>query len=114
MPEIRKSNKEHFVAIYLDSRGAEISRGNVSVGTVNASLVHPREVFNEAIKCHACSVIGIHNHPSNNTEPSDADVAITKRLVESGRILGIEFEDHIIITKEHYLSLRDEMDEIFD
>lgn len=97
--------KEHFYIIVLNSRNHSITE--VSVGSLNASIVHPREVFAEAIKNKAASVIFVHNHPSGDIEPSEDDLEITKRLVESGKILGIEVIDHIIITKNNYLSFKD-------
>ena len=97
-------NKEHFVMLYLDSRNKLII-DDVSVGTLNASLVHPREVFAEAIKNKAASVIVAHNHPSGDLEPSQEDIDLTKRLVEAGELLGIEVLDHIIITTKDFRSI---------
>ena len=114
LPEVRKSNKEHFIVILLDSRGKEIDREVVSIGTVGASLVHPREVFQRAITKSAVSMIGIHNHPSNEADPSTADIHVTERLVKAGKLLDIEFEDHIIVTKDGFYSFREEMPDIFD
>jgi DNA repair protein RadC len=79
----------------------------VSVGTLNANLVHPREVFKEAIQSLAAQIILAHNHPSGDPEPSEDDLEITKRLVEAGTILGIEVVDHIIITKTGFMSFKD-------
>ena len=114
MADIRENKKEHFVVFYLNSRDREIERDIISVGTLNASLVHPREVFTNAIKNGAVSVIGVHNHPSNDVEPSDADFSITKRLVRAGEILGINFTDHIIVSKDRYYSIREEHEDLFD
>ncbi len=97
--------KEHFYLIALDSRNWSIHE--VSLGTLNASIVHPRETFTEAIKSKASSVIIAHNHPSGDPEPSQDDLEITKRLVEAGKILGIEVIDHIIVTKETFLSMKE-------
>lgn len=107
--DIRDSKKEHFVVFYLDTRSQEIKREIISVGTLNANLVHPREVFEPAIKHSAAQIIVAHNHPSGNPEPSDDDIAITKRLQEAGRILGIEVVDHVILVKDKYFSLKDGM-----
>lgn len=99
---IKDMKKEHFMLIPLNTRNKTIERPypvEVSVGTLNASLVHPREVFREAIKRSASSVIIAHNHPSGDPEPSEEDLKITRRLIEAGRILGIEVLDHIIIGK---------------
>ena len=100
------SKKEHFAAFYLDTQNKLIERQIVSIGTLNASLVHPREVFEPAVVLHAASVIVCHNHPSGNLEPSSDDLAITKRLAEAGKILGIELADHIILTASEFISLK--------
>lgn len=105
--ELRDKAKEHFKLILLDSRNKIIDIVNVSVGTLNASLVHPREVFEQAIKHHSASVVLVHNHPSGDCEPSDDDLAITKKLVESGKILSIEVIDHIIIGRNSYYSFKE-------
>lgn len=98
MEDIRGSKKEHFVVFYLDSRRQEIQREIISVGTLNESLVHPREVFENAIKNNASSIIIAHNHPSGDLEPSQADVEITKKLIHAGKILDIKIIDHIIVS----------------
>ncbi len=105
--DIRNSKKEHFVAFYLDTRSKLIERQIISIGTLNASLVHPREVFEPAIVLRAASVIVAHNHPSGDTEPSDDDITSTKRLTEAGKILGIELLDHVIVTAAGFSSLKD-------
>ncbi len=100
-------HKEHFYIIALNSRNYSIAE--ISIGSLNASIVHPREVFAEAIKSKAASVISVifvHNHPSGDPEPSEDDLVLTKKLVESGKILGIEVADHIIITKDNFLVSR--------
>ncbi len=102
--KLKDYHKEHFYIIALNSRNYSIAE--VSVGSLNASIVHPREVFAEAIKNKAASVIFVHNHPSGNPEPSENDLLITKRLVESGKILGIEISDHIIVTKDNFFSFK--------
>ena len=104
--DIRDHKKEHFVVFYLDTRNQEIQKEIISVGTLNANLVHPREVFEPAIKHTAAQIIVAHNHPSGNPEPSNDDIAITKRLMEAGKILGIEVIDHVIVTKMAYLSIK--------
>ena len=93
------------MVFYLDTRNQEIQREIISVGTLNANLVHPREVFEPAIKHSCAQIIVAHNHPSGNPESSEDDLAITKRLVEAGKILGIEVVDHVILTKMAYMSL---------
>ncbi|MES2226013.1 MAG: DNA repair protein RadC [Patescibacteria group bacterium] len=105
MSDIRESKREHFVVFYLDSREQEIRRDVVSIGTLNESLVHPREVFEQSIVSHASSVIFAHNHPSGDTEPSAADLEVTKRLVQAGRILDIAVIDHVIVTKGSWKSI---------
>lgn len=107
LKEIREHKKEHFIIFFLDSRNQEIKREIVSVGSLNANLVHPREVFEPAVKNLAAQVILAHNHPSGDPEPSDDDLEINKRLVEAGKILGIEVIDHIIIAKNGFLSFKE-------
>ncbi len=103
--KLKDYNKEHFYLIALNSRN--YSTNEVSIGTLDANLVHPREVFAEAIKSKAAQIIVAHNHPSGNPEPSEDDLEITKRLVEASKILGIEIADHIIITKDRFFSFKD-------
>jgi len=107
LKDLRDHKKEHFVIFYLDSRNQEIKREIISVGSLNANLVHPREVFEPAVRNLAAQIILAHNHPSNDPEPSEDDLEITKRLVESGKILGIEVVDHIIITKTEFISFKE-------
>lgn len=102
--KLKDYSKEHFYIISLNSRNAIISE--ISIGTLNASLVHPREVFAEAIRQRANSIILVHNHPSGDPTPSKDDIKITKKLKEAGKILGIEVLDHIIITRNSYLSFK--------
>ena len=105
---IKDKAKEHFKLILLNPRNKIIGISTISIGTLNASLVHPREVFKDAITHSAASVVLAHNHPSGDPEPSDDDIKITKKLVESGKILGIEVLDHIIIGKNGFKSLANE------
>lgn len=105
MEDIRGSKKEHFVVFYLDSRNQEIQREVISVGTLNESLVHPREVFEGAIKNNAASIIIAHNHPSGDLEPSQADIEITKKLIHAGKILDIKILSHVIVTKDKSIEL---------
>lgn len=102
--KLKDYHKEHFYIIALNSRNHSIAE--VSIGSLNASIVHPREVFAEAIKSKAASVIFAHNHPSGDPEPSEDDLVLTKKLVESGKILGIEVADHIIIAKDGFFSFK--------
>lgn len=104
---IRDSKKEHFVVFYLDTRNQVIKQDIISIGTLNASLVHPREVFEPAIQHNAAQIIIAHNHPSGDIEPSEEDKKITQRLQDAGKILGIEVLDHIIVVDKSWLSLRE-------
>ena len=107
LKDIRDNKKEHFVIFFLDARNQEIKREIISVGSLNANLVHPREVFEPAVRHLAAQVILAHNHPSGDPEPSEDDLEITKQLIEAGKILGIEVVDHIIVTKNNYFSFKD-------
>jgi DNA repair protein RadC len=104
---IKDKAKEHFKLILLNTRNKKIGISTVSIGTLTTSLVHPREVFKDAITHSAASVILAHNHPSGDPEPSEDDLKITKKLVESGKILGIEVIDHIIVGKNNFYSFRE-------
>lgn len=104
---IKDKAKEHFKLILLDSRNKIIGISTISIGTLNASLVHPREIFKEAIIHNSASVVLAHNHPSGDPEPSEEDIKITERLVESGKILGIEVIDHIVIGKTNFVSFKE-------
>lgn len=105
VPELRTATQEHLIVLSLDGANRLIKKRVVSIGTLNASLVHPREVFAEPIADRAASIVVIHNHPSGTLAPSDADNAITKRLKESGQLLGINLLDHLIVTKTSHYSL---------
>jgi DNA repair protein RadC len=107
LKDIRESRKEHFVVFYLDSRNQEIKREIVSIGTINSSIVHPREVFEGAVKHLASNVLVAHNHPSGELKASEKDIKVTERLRDSGILLGITLLDHIIVTKDGYFSLRE-------
>ncbi|OPY71362.1 MAG: hypothetical protein A4E62_01315 [Syntrophorhabdus sp. PtaU1.Bin002] len=95
-------DREHFWVITVDTRNKVRFVELVSLGTMNSSVVHPREIFRRAIKQGAASVILGHNHPSGDTEPSQEDLQITKKIVEAGQIIGIEVLDHVIIGKRDY------------
>lgn len=99
--------KEHFVVLSFDIRNKLLGMDTISIGTLNANLVHPRETFESAIRRHSAQIIVVHNHPSGDPEPSEDDLEITKRLVEAGKILGIEVIDHIIVTKTGFLSFKE-------
>lgn len=104
---VKDKAKEHFKLILLNTRNKIICFSTISIGTLNSNIVHPREVFKDAIVHNAASVILVHNHPSGDPEPSEDDLEITKRLVESGKILGIEVIDHIIVTKGSFFSFKE-------
>jgi len=101
---LRDKSREHLAALYLNARNEMIHKKHLFVGTLNANLVHPREIFEHALLENAASVILVHNHPSGDPEPSEDDLAITKRIVEAGKIMGIDVLDHIIITKTKVFS----------
>jgi DNA repair protein RadC len=104
IPLLKDEIKEHFFVLCLNSANKIIKYENISIGNLNSSVVHPREVFKVAIDNNSANIIVLHNHPSGNPEPSNEDISITKKLVESGKILGIEIFDHIIIAGNQYLS----------
>lgn len=101
--DLRSKKQEHFVVLTLDGANRLIERRTVSIGTLSASLVHPREVFADAIADRAASIIVVHNHPGGSLEPSNADVEVTKRLREVGVLVGIKLLDHIILTPADYV-----------
>lgn len=104
--KLRGIKKEHFLALLLDTRGHVIKTAEISIGSLDTSIVHPREVFREAMAASAASVVLVHNHPSGDPEPSNEDIRITKRLVEVGELVGIEVLDHVIIAGEKFTSLK--------
>jgi len=104
--DIRNSKKEHFLAFYLDTQSRVIERQIVSIGTLDTSLVHPREVFEPALSLHASSIIVAHNHPSGSLNPSRADMDLTRRLTDASKILGINLENHIILTEKGFFSIK--------
>lgn len=104
IPLLRDDNKEKFIVVCLNSSNKIIKYETISIGNLNSSVVHPREIFKVAIDCASASIILIHNHPSGNPEPSNEDIRITKKIVESGKILDIPVFDHLIIAGETYTS----------
>lgn len=105
---LRDRTREHLMTIYLNARNEMVwKKQSTFIGSLNASLVHPREIFAEALKQNAASVILVHNHPSGDAEPSQDDLEITKRITEAGKIMGIDVLDHVIITKTKVFSFRD-------
>jgi len=105
MENLRDKKKEYFIAVFLDSKNKIIKDEVISIGTLNSSLVHPREVFKEAIKNSANSIILIHNHPSGEIEPSDEDYRVNKVIVETGNLVGIKVLDHLIVGGEKWQSV---------
>ncbi len=104
--QLKGKKKEHFLVLCLDTRNRLIDRKPVSMGSLDTSIVHPREVFKEAISSCAASVIFAHNHPSGDPEPSKEDLELTKRLSKAGEIVGIDVLDHIIVCDKSYVSLK--------
>jgi DNA repair protein RadC len=105
---LQGTDREHFIVLFLDSRSAVIGINTVSVGTLTESLVHPREVFKGAILANAASIICVHNHPSGAAFASEADISVTQKLKDAGRVLGIPIEDHVVISDEAWFSFKQE------
>lgn len=105
LDDLRHERKEHFVAIYLDSKGVILRVATIHIGTVNASIVGIREIFREGVREGAVSVIVAHNHPSGDPEPSTEDIEVTGKIKEAGRLLDIELLDHVIIGEKRWISL---------
>lgn len=108
MQEFRHLEVEYFDILILNTKNQIIKKVNITKGTLNQSIVHPREVFKEAFKYNANSIILLHNHPSGDVTPSDLDIEVTKRLVEVAEIMGIKILDHIIFGDNKYLSMKEE------
>ena len=105
LADIRDKKQEHFVVMTLDGANRLIAKRIITIGTLTSSLVHPREVFADAITDRAANIIVAHNHPSESLDPSDADVRVTERLREAGDLVGIAVVDHIVITSKHHISI---------
>ncbi|MEK7589059.1 MAG: DNA repair protein RadC [Patescibacteria group bacterium] len=108
LSEMRDLKKEHFVVLYLNAKDQLVHKETISMGTLNANLVHPREVFEPALKHSAAQIIAAHNHPSGDPKPSEDDLDVTKRLTDAGKMMGIEVMDHVIISKNSYFSFKEE------
>ncbi|UCD10251.1 MAG: DNA repair protein RadC [Dehalococcoidales bacterium] len=106
--KLKGKKKEYFLVLCLDTRGKLIKTSEVSIGSLDSSIVHPREVFKEALTASAASVIFTHNHPSGEPEPSEDDIKLTKRLADAGDILGIDVLDHVIVVDNDFRSLKRE------
>ena len=107
MEDMRNLDREHFKVILLDTKNSLIGVETVSIGTVNASIVHPREVLKPALERSATSIVLVHNHPTGNVSPSKEDILITRRFEKCGRILGIDVVDHIIIGDGDFTSMKE-------
>jgi DNA repair protein RadC len=107
-PLVSDASREHFFAVYLSTRHAVLRVELVALGSLNASIVHPREVFKPAIEISAASLVVCHNHPSGDPSPSEDDIEMTHRLCRGGEILGIELLDHVIIANGNFLSFREQ------
>lgn len=105
--KLKDKLQEYFYCVYLDTKNHIIKDKLLFIGTINESLIHPREIFKEAYLLSASSIICVHNHPSGNVNPSNNDIIMTKQLIEVGKILGIKVLDHIIIGKDNYYSFND-------
>lgn len=107
MNKMRFLTQEHFVCLFLNTKNEVVCEETIFIGSLNSSVVHPREVFNRAVKLSAAAIICLHNHPSGNTQPSREDIEVTKRLAEAGKIMGIEVLDHLIIGDKRFVSLKE-------
>jgi len=107
MPDMTSLNQEHFVVLFLNIKNQVIHKQTIFIGSLNASIVHPREIFREAVKRSAASIICAHNHPSGVPTPSSEDIEVTKRIEEAGYIIGIELIDHVIIGDHQFISLKE-------
>ena len=103
--EMRNFTKEHLRGLYLNTHYQLVHDETISIGTVDANIVHPREVFRPALAYAAAAVILVHNHPSGNVTPSDADIVITKQLREAGKLIGIDLIDHVVVTADTFFSI---------
>lgn len=108
MEKMRHFDREHFKVLNLNTKNQVIAVETVSIGSLNASLVHPRELFKNAVKRSAAALILVHNHPSGDPSPSREDIEVTRRLMEAGKLLGIEVLDHVVIGDLKYVSLKEE------
>ncbi|KUO70898.1 MAG: hypothetical protein APF81_08955 [Desulfosporosinus sp. BRH_c37] len=107
MEEMRFLDREHFRVISLSTKNHVLGISPVSIGSLNSSLVHPRECFKEAIRRNSNAIILLHNHPSGDPTPSQEDIEVTRRLADGGKILGIEVLDHVIIGDNRFISLKE-------
>jgi DNA repair protein RadC len=108
MDRLRFEKKEHFLVVHLDTKNQVIAEEVASIGSLDSSIVHPREIFKSALKKSSASIICVHNHPSGDPTPSREDILVTKRLAEVGQLMGIELLDHIIIGEQRFVSLKEQ------
>ena len=107
MTDMSSLTQEHFVVLFLNVKNEIIHKETIFIGSLNSSIVHPREIYREAVKRSAASIICAHNHPSGNPSPSPEDIDVTKRLLEAGSLMGIELLDHVIIGDHQFISLKE-------
>jgi DNA repair protein RadC len=107
MPELRDAHQERFKGMFLNTKGEVLKISTITVGTLDASLISPRELFREALGWNSASVIVAHNHPSGDPTPSREDITVTKRLVQAGEYIGIELLDHMVIGDSRWVSLKE-------
>lgn len=107
MTDMSKLTQEHFVVLFLNVKNEVLHKQTIFIGSLNSSIVHPREIFREAVKRSAASLVVAHNHPSGNATPSPEDIEVTKRLAEAGELMGIDLLDHIIIGDQRFISLKE-------
>src|SRR5699024_5964825 len=107
MEEMSSLKQEHLVVLFINTMNQVIHRKTIFVVSLNASIVHPREIFREAVKRSSASIVCAHNHPSGDPSPSQEDIHVTRRLVEAGKIMGIELLDHLVIGNHRYTSLKE-------
>ena len=104
--DLKSKKKEYLVCLYLDARNALLKKEIISIGILDKSIVHPREIFGPAVELRTAGIMLVHNHPSGDPEPSKEDVELTKRLAKAGEIIGIDVLDHIVVCDKSYLSLK--------
>lgn len=107
MTDMTSLNQEHFVVLFMNVKNEVLHKQTIFIGSLNSAIVHPREIFREAVKRSAASIICAHNHPSGSPSPSPEDIEVTKRLVEAGTLMGIEVLDHVIIGDHQFISLKE-------
>ena len=107
MTDMTSLTQEHFVVLFLNVKNEILHKQTIFIGSLNSSIVHPRDIFREAVKRSAASIICAHNHPSGNPSPSPEDIDVTKRLLEAGALMGIELLDHVIIGDHQFISLKE-------